>query len=301
MTEEHPRAHLMGWLGADEIQKTFAGMFPMLRRAAPHLFYAAPPQVDPVLLYKAYACLPGGDPNYVAQEIGDCTSFGHGHANDLLQCIEIGLGGPLLFRETDTEFLYGESRKVAGILKQGDGSYGAATVKAMTSVGMVSRMMLGPADGVYSGQRAKSWGATGPPAAIEAVAAGYKLGRAALVGTWDELVAAITNGYPVTVCCDQGFTEVRDAQGFVARKGKWGHCMFCAGIRFDRQGACIMQSWGRDEPTGPTDLGQPDWSFWVDRPAIEAVLDEGDSWALSKAPAFYPRELPASWRYDSAA
>jgi hypothetical protein len=227
--------------------------------------------------------------------------MGHGRANDLLQLIEIALGGNLEYRETDTEFIYAAGRMVAGILAEPDGGYGAACVKAMTSVGMVSRATLGPVDGVYSGTRAKSWGTTGPPAAVVAVAKSYKLGMAALVSTWAELVAAISNGYPVTICCDQGFTLERDAQGFAAPDQKWGHCMWIAGIRFDRPGCCVMQSWGPEVPSGPTALGQPEWSFWIDRADAEGVLGEGDSWALSKAPAFFPRDLPATWRYNSAA
>jgi hypothetical protein len=77
--------------------------------------------------------------------------------------------------------------------------------------------------------------------------------------------------------------------------------MLLAGVRFDRPGACIIQSWGPDMPTGPTALGQPDFSFWVEQAVIEQILAEGDSWALSKAPSFVKRELPPAWKYDVAA
>jgi hypothetical protein len=77
--------------------------------------------------------------------------------------------------------------------------------------------------------------------------------------------------------------------------------MVIAGVRFDRPGACILQSWGPDVPQGPTALGQPDWSFWADQSVVEAILGEGDSWALSKAPSFVSRLLPATWKYDAAA
>lgn len=293
------RQHLCGWRGVDATQRMFAVMFRRFRAAAPHLFGSAPP-TEPALLYKAWADALGAYPAYPTQQIGDCVGFGHGHGNDLLQCVEIGLGEPFEYRETDTEFIYAASRETAGILDSSDGSYGAAAVKAMTSVGMVSREMSGP-DGVYSGERAKTWGATGPPHALELKAAPYKLGEAALVSTWDELVAAITNGYPVTICASQGFEMTRDADGFCAASGTWGHCMVIGGVRFDRAGACVMQSWGPDVPTGPTALGQPDWSFWAERAVVEAILAEGDSWALSKTPAFMRRDLPPSWRYDVAA
>ncbi|MBV8221990.1 MAG: hypothetical protein JO293_01355 [Candidatus Eremiobacteraeota bacterium] len=247
-----------------------------------------------ILLYKAWHDVLGHYPDYPAQQIGDCVSFGHGHANDLLQCIEICFGEPAEYRETDTEFLYGESRKLAGMLGFWDGSYGAAAVKAMLQVGTVSREMLG-SDGTYSGQRAKSWGLHGPPTAVEAQAAPYKLGSVAKITTWDELVAALWNGSPVTICSNQGFTLERDSQGFCSPRGTWGHCMFIAGVRFDRKGALIVQSWGPTLPSGPLDLDQPSFSFWAERPVIESILAAGDSWALSRAAEFVKRPLPKGW------
>lgn len=261
---------------------------------------AAAPGNDPKLLYPAWRQVLGKDPDYVAQEIGDCVSFGHAHGNDLLQCVEYGLGAPLSYRETDTEFIYGASRQVAGILGQADGSYGSAAVKAMMTLGTVSREMLG-SDGAYSGDRAKQWGKTGPPHDVEVEAAAYKLGSAAQVSTWEELVAALTNGYPVTICTDQGFTMTRDSDGFCAASGTWGHCMLLAGVRFDRPGACIVQSWGPDEPTGPLALAQPTFSFWASQAVISSILAEGDSWALSKSVGFVARTLPAAWKYRDLA
>lgn len=299
MSEPFFDKSLCGWLGADEVQKRHAAGIPSLRTAAAGLFARAP-STDPVLLYKAFTEALGGFPGYPAQRIGDCVGFGSGHAHDLLQCVEIGLGSPLVYQETDTEFIYAASRQVAGILGRGDGSYGSAAVKAMSTMGMASRPMLGP-EGVYSGARARAWGDAGVPQAVLAEAAPFLLGGTAAVAAWDELVAALSSGYPVVVCCDQGFDMTRDAQGFCARQGRWGHCMAIAGVRFDRPGACLLQSWGPDVPQGPTALGQPDWSFWVDQATVEAMLAQGDSWAISKTPGFEKRKLPPAWLYDVAA
>jgi hypothetical protein len=299
MADDTTYLSLCGWRGIDAIQQAFAGQFPTLVQAAPHLM-GAPTPTEPILLYKAWRDVLGRDPAYPAQQIGDCVSFGHGHGNDLLQCIEIGLGEPAVFQETDTEFIYATSREVAGILGRQDGSYGAAAVKAMTTIGMVSRKMLGT-DGAYSGERAKDWGWRGAPASVRSEAGPFKLGAAAQVSTWDELVAALNNGYPVTICTGQGFTLTRDNDGFCQARGSWGHCMFIAGIRLDRPGACIIQSWGPDQPAGPTALGQPSFSFWAEQGVIERILGQGDSWALSKSPSFEERELPPAWKYHDAA
>src|SRR4029077_11274464 len=120
-----------GWLGADAIQQACASRFPALSATAPRLFSRSQPESrSPLLLYKAWYDVLGNEPSYPAQQIGDCVSFGHGHASDLLQCVEIALealtpgdASPLdsgqaaaEYREIDTEFIYATSREIAGIL-----------------------------------------------------------------------------------------------------------------------------------------------------------------------------------------
>lgn len=288
-------ANLGGWLGVDDKQQLAAAAFRPLSEVAPNLFGVAPP-TEPVILYKAWKDVLGKYPDYLAQVNGTCVSMGHGHGNDLLQCVEIALGEASEYRETHTEFIYAASREVAGILGRRDGSYGSAAIKAMTTVGVVSREMLG-ADGAYSGPREKDWGYSGPPAKYKTMAAAFKLGSAAAVTTWDELVAAITNGYPVTICSNWGFDSPRDEQGFCAARGTWPHCMCLSAVRFDREGACCLQSWGPKQPQGPTVLDQPSFSFWIDRQYVEKILAQGDSWALAKAADFVKRDVPDHWRY----
>lgn len=288
----------MGWMGVDQTQQRFAAQFPALSVAAPGLYGST--SNDPVLLYKAYKDVLGDYPPYKAQEIGDCVSQGMGRALDNLQCVEISLGEPTEYRETHTEFIYATSREVAGILGSGDGSYGSAAVKAAQRIGVITREMAG-SDGAYSGARARSWGRTGAPAQYKRAASEFRLGAIAQVRTWDDLVAAVRNGYLVTIASSQGFTLTRDAQGFCRASGRWMHQMFIAGIRFDRPGACVMQSWGPNNPTGPTALDQPSFSFWADRPVVEGILRQGDSWAIANAPDFVKRDLPASWSYRSLA
>lgn len=232
--------------------------------------------------------------------VHNCVGHGFAHANDCLQCVEIALGEGSEYRETSAEFIYAASREVAGIRGNQDGSYGAAAVKAAQQVGLASREMLG-ADGVDSGRIAKEWGRSGPPAKYKEAAAKFKLGSAALVKTWDDLLAAVRNGYPITIASNQGFTMTRDAQGFCSARGSWAHQMCITGVRFDREGALICQSWGPTNPSGPTALDQPSFSFWAERRVVEGILRQGDSWALSGAPDFVKRDLPSRWSYASLA
>ncbi len=304
---------LGGWR-TDGGHKALAAAMPKLAQVAPHLMQArAAGDTRPILLYKAWTTLFANPPPYDAQTVGDCVGQGHGHAVDLLQCVEFALAHPgrkptpADIQEVDTEWVYAASREITGQLGRFDGSYGAAAVKAMTEWGLVTRRMLGQA-GAYDGRRARAWARSGVPDELKARAARFKLGAAAQVTRWEELEAAISAGHPVTICTAYGFELARDKDGFCRQLECWpmpngcgGHCMFIAGLRYDRPGACIVQSWGPDTPGGPTSLDQPSFSFWADRDAVERILAEGDSWALSKAPhwgssAARRRTIPAEWR-----
>jgi hypothetical protein len=223
---EPPVAHLCGWDDHPD-RHIIASHFGTFASEAPRLMRDAP--TGDILLYKAYFEVLGHEPTYAAQTIGDCVSHGHGHANDLLQCIEMALdGSDVDYEETFTEYLYAAGRKAGHMLGWGDGCYGSAMVKAMTTGGMLPRAVV--SNGTYDGRRAKQWGYSGPPSDLEVAAAAFKLGNAALVTTWDELRAALGNGYPVTVCSNQGFTMTRNSEGICEASGVWGHCMAFSAI-----------------------------------------------------------------------
>jgi hypothetical protein len=250
-----------------------------------------------VYLYKAWKEVLGSYPDYPAQQIGDCTSFGSGHAVDLLQCIEIALakGDKSQWRETSTEAIYGMGREIAHMLGGGDGCYGVAVSKALVEMGAVPRELVGP----YSGQRAKQWGARGVPAEIKAKAKDHLLGAATLVTTLPELDAALRNGYPAIVCSNQGFAMQRDADGVCQPQGHWAHCMHISGRR-EKNGRvqyCIGQSWGPKTPGGPLSDDQPSFSFWADGSVVARMIAGEDSLAFSKFSGFVARPIPARWTY----
>jgi hypothetical protein len=178
-----------------------------------------------------------------------------------------------------------------------DGAVGAWAAKAVTLIGTVAQDVVGP----YSDRLAKDWGARGVPDAVKQKAAKHKVKTSSLVRTYAELEDALANGYPVPVCSNQGFTLRRDAQGFCRPEGTWLHCMLICGVRTDRPGACILQSWGMDVPSGPLDLDQPPNSFFADRAVIESMLAMRDSWALSRFDGYKRQDLPARWSWGGFA
>jgi len=285
-----PTIHLTGWID-DPARVPLAATFaPPLARVAPRLIGAD----ENVYLYKAWKEALGDYPPYVAQQIGDCTSFGSGHAVDLLQCVEIVIGDqPLIYHETCTEFIYGCGREIAGMLGGGDGCYGTAVAKALVDVGAIPRTLIG----AYEGRRAKEWGARGVPPELKTTASDFKVGSAAMLTTLDELDAALANGYPSAGGFSQGFTMRRDQHGCCQQSGRWGHEQCCIGRRRrnGRREYLLGQSWGPNVPDGPLTDDQPDFSFWIDETAMASILSQRDFLAFSKFPGFERRPLPASW------
>lgn len=124
------------------------------------------------------------------------------------------------------------------------------------------------------------------PDALEAVAKQHPIRTTSLVTNWEEAVAAVANGYPVTVCSNQGFDDERgrDSQGFLRpSRWPWYHAMLLAGVDTisSRPGGLLLNSWGDDWTQGPTRLNQPPSSFWVDAAILDGMFKMGDSHALS--------------------
>lgn len=281
----HPFADYRGWRGADEIQKAIAASLPTLAQAAPQLYEDDVPTDHPIALYRVWCEVFDGYPPYVPQTTEDCVSFGHGHGNDLLQTIECFLGDLDIsaIQETDTEWLYGASREIAGMLRSGGGSYGAAAVKAMQQWGMLPRSAVGP----YSGQRADQWGRQGVPDALKQQAVQWKLGGAAAVASYDDILVSLNAGKPVTECSNFLPSGQRDAQGFCQPSGRGGHCQLIVGARFDRPGLAILNSWPKSFYSGPLALGIPENCYWVDRAIVERMMiPTQDNFALSGSPGF---------------
>lgn len=284
-----------GWLDVPE-RHVIAAQYSALSALAPHLYAAAP--TGDILLYKAWKDVLGDYPKYVAQAIGDCTSWGAGHAVDLLEAVQIVIGKKAeAWKESCTEALYGAGREIANMLGGGDGCFGGALAKAVSQVGDIARDDVGP----YSGQRAKEWGRTGTPAAVKAKMKDHLVKDVALVKTFDELRAALGNGYPVTVASDQGFQMTRNDKGICEAHGSWSHQMMICGILYtgtSDECAVIANSWGDEAFSGPTPNDIPKFAFGARRRVVEGMLGGGDSWAFSNFNGFPGQPLPSHWTYQ---
>jgi hypothetical protein len=252
------------------------------------------------------------------QSIGDCVAFGAGCAVYASESVSYSLGQlpqpPLL---PATEALYGGSRVEArnrdgsGAAPVGgwsDGSYGGAAARWLRDWGVVYRQPF-PEFGydltTYSGERSKNWGAygnggQGDGGRLDKIAQKHPARYVVQVRTWDELVAAITAGFPVTIASNQGFTTTTNERGVLEASGTWYHQMCCIGVAFAEanegqeagsqagsvglgiDAALIMNSWGENwlAYRGRYPADQPSGSFWARRSVIERMLAQGDSYAI---------------------
>ena len=244
---------------------------------------------------------------------GSCVAWGAMHAVFCAEAIEWQIGNrdePPIMPATCS--IYGGSR-VEAKMKQdfdgsrpaggwSDGSTGYRAARWLRDWGVIYRQQYTHNGQTldltqYNKDRERRWGAFGNGGDDKAFA--LWLDRKATetpckhvvnVRTWEELVAAITSGYPVTIASSQGFTRTRDDDGFCKASGTWMHQMCIAGIRFKkkgggrvpRDGALIINSWGNYVDGGKWPDDQPDGTFWAERETVERILAQGDSWAIAE-------------------
>lgn len=237
---------------------------------------------------------------------GTCVAFGHAAACDIVNANAKLSGKSSKWIPTSPDAIYGGARNEAfgrACRSYGQGASGRGAAKWLNEFGMLFKQPY-PDYGIdltqYSIPRCRDWGATGNGGAADGIngkfdgeAKKHPIKTVALVRTLDELDTAINNGYPVTICSGQGFTSVRDADGFCQARGSWSHCMLICGKRVDgRKGYLILNSWGNDWVSGPKYEDQPDGSFYAEPSVVARILRAGDSWAISDPEGFKRNILP---------
>ena len=235
------------------------------------------------------------------RNVGSCVAHGAAHAVYASEAVAWSVGErdepPLLVHQGA---IYGGARVEArgkpgdGKAPYGgyrDGATGFGAARWLRDWGVIYKRQYPSVDCTVSNPDIeKTWGAfgcggEGDAGRLDAEAKQVPCLHVVQVRNWDELVGAIMSGHPVTLASNQGFTRRLDAQCFADPSGVWMHQMCAIGIRTDREGAAIVNSWGdyisySSEKRDPTDL--PDGVFWADRRVIERMLAQGDCWAISE-------------------
>lgn len=291
--------HLQGWVDKPKSVSAVMAELPIPVFGDVHGVLKDTGRGKIVLLYQCVERV-AGKFNVRLQTIGDCVSMGAACAVDVLKATEIVIKGEFeeWVGETSTEDIYGGSRVLIGNgqLGYGDGSVGAWAGQYVSRYGTLIRKAYGKIDlSVYDGERARQWGnpGNGTPRDLLSFAKEHLVKTISQVRTYEEARDAITNGYPVTVASNQGFTTYRDKDGFALASGNWGHqmCFTACDDAFRRPGLLCQNSWGTNWISGPTRNDQPLGSFWVDADTVNRMLSQNDSWAYSNFDGFQPQKI----------
>lgn len=302
----HPVDELCGWVGKSEER----GGRPELVSQAIQAWV----QANPIPLIKSLPYRAGGrmmlwevgrkllgtDPPNYPQEIGDCVSFGAKNAVEYLQFFPIVNGQRAKWTRVFPPYLYGCGRVFVGNGQMGnqDGSVGAWQAEAVQKYGTIA--IDTPGCPSYSGAVAKKWGyRPGPPDEFVKVGKEHLVKSATKVSTWEDVVAALTNGYPCTIASNVGFDMTPRSDGFNHYSTHWGHQLCLVGVDDDpgEPYAAILNSWGdvhgeiKDFKNGEK---WPVGTLRVRKKDVEAILAEDDSFAYSMLDYFPTQELPES-------
>lgn len=180
---------------------------------------------------------------------GDCVSWGGKHTSEYLQCV-LGLlkFRKVNFRSVFAPYYYGISRTYIGRGQLGDnddGSLGSWLAEAVQKYGT----LFDDDEGVpaYSSEVARRWGDRNSRDDLDKfvnVAKEFLVKSVAKINSWQELCAALANGYPCTVASMVGFEMQPDRQGYHRRKGQWAHQMMIYGYSNPYKCGYIANSWG---------------------------------------------------------
>jgi hypothetical protein len=256
-----------------------------------------------MFLYRATRAALGQDTKNYPQQIGDCVSFGAKNATEYLAACDIIIRGQReKWRPVFPPYFYGTGRVYVGhgSLGNGDGSLGSWMAEAVMKYGTLFADESNVPQ--YSGSIAKQWGSTGGARYLDEfkpTAQKYLIKSAAKINGWEDLVAAICNGYPCTVASNQGFQMETSADGFHSPQGNWGHQMSIVGVddEFSEKYVLILNSWGdvhghlKSLDSDKKDEDLPVGILRVKRATIERMIGAGETFAFSQFDGFPAQDL----------
>jgi hypothetical protein len=291
MAAAYSSGKIVGWGGEKDAKKEI--------RKFGNAFHSLPPSANrKAFLWQATRKVLGRDTENYPQESSDCVSFGAKNATEYLTCCEIALGNESnqKFRKVFPPYYYGTSRIYVGrgALLFWGGSFGSWMATAVMKYGT----LFSDEDGVpeYSASVADSWGRSvlGRFSLNKwnSVANKFLVNGAALISSWDELVTAITSGYPCTISSRQGFDVDPDSSGFHNPNGTWYHQMCIIGVddEYSDKYGIILNSWGdiHGELTSFYDSNEklPVGTLRVRKEVIEDMIIRGECFAFSQFDGF---------------
>jgi hypothetical protein len=242
-----------------------------------------------------------GDSSFIANgyAVHNCVSFGCKNAIEYLQFFPLANGERQQWTMVFPPYLWGMGRLAPDCgnnrLGTEDGSVGAWQARAAMEYGSIPLKYEGvPA---YSGKVARQWGnRPGPGKKWIDLGKQHIVKSAAAVLTWEDVVQALVNGYPVTVASNAGFEMLPRADGFHHRAEDWGHQTCLIGVDDDPLDPYVidLNTWAdvhghlKDFKTGEM---LPEGVLRIRKVDIVDMLAEQDSFAYSSSNIFPAQDI----------
>jgi len=152
----------------------------------------------------------------------------------------------------------------------------------------------------YDGKAAGKWGQRKPPDNVRAVGQNNLVRTATRAHTFEQVRDLIANGYCISSCGMEGFSNKRDENGVSRRQGQWAHALAYLGVddrdeikrQYGEPLVMVQNSWAKWN-TGPrrvlgTSLEIPEggfWARWSDLSARYAIAFSGvNGWPAKQLP-----------------
>lgn len=235
------------------------------------------------------------------QETGSCVGNGGGQAVWYLSAAQAVRDRQRVLPELPFYLLpYGRSRYYAGMLGEGEGSFGSAMAKALKEDGIVSAKesdlpRWDESDGITWGQRTEMKWSAGEKIPRQWLdrSQQHLVKTASPVTSADQAIAALQNYYPLTCASDWGGRMQCSVAGnppvlLNEHVDQWMHQMCCIGYwRHPELGDLfyILNSWGPNAHGRPPDDAPPG-GFWIRRKDMEYIIGRGEVFALSQFVGF---------------
>lgn len=127
----------------------------------------------------------------------------------------------------------------------------------------------------YSGSLAGKYGSKSPPSEINAEGNKHLIRTCTPIRSFEEVRDFLNNGYGISTCGGQGWSNSRDENGFSRQQGSWSHALCCIGAD-DRDE--VKSKYG-----GPLVLILNSWAKWNSGPrrilGTQTDIPEGSFWA----------------------
>jgi len=270
-------------------------------------------QTEDVLLYENLLEFNQNFVPFFQKDKGICVGCAAAHVISTTQATELVVDDSEAWNGmASVESLYGLSRVEARGYKRnngGDGSNGSMVCRGALKFGVVTQQDYSKETGVrshdlrkFSISKTVDWGKYGSGGRydrgkLDRVSKRFPLKTASLVTSFDGCAKGIENGYCTIVCSNVGYEDVRDKDGFCKRSGEWNHAMAIVGVRWDRPGLLVVNSWSnyiKDTNMYPNDIpaGLLRSSFWISPDDANLMLKQNDSYILSPFEhGFEPRSV----------